>query len=88
MIERFYYNQNGAYFITICVKDKHELLNEIDVDAVGVGDAACSVPIVHLSDIGERVKEHLEKMNKIVEFAVLEKYVNAKSHSSFNYDKS
>lgn len=32
-LKEFEYSQNGAYFITICVKDKQKLLGEI----VGAG---------------------------------------------------
>ena len=69
------YSQRGAYFLTVCVKDKHELLGEI-----AVGDAVRSVPSVRLSDIGEQVEVYLAKVNRIIEFAFLEKYVIMPNH--------
>ena len=69
------YSQNGAYFLTVCVKDRHELLGGIDV-----GDAVLSVPIVRLSDIGNMVNAYLANMSQIIEFAVLENYVIMPNH--------
>ena len=30
-LKDYNYSQNGAYFLTVCVKDRRELLGEIDV---------------------------------------------------------
>ena len=49
------YSATGAYFVTICVKDGHELLG-----AVVVGDAVHSVPHVALSQYGKVVRDILE----------------------------
>ena len=64
------YNQNGAYFLTVCVKNRRNLLGNIDV-----GDAVPSVPNVRLSAAGICVKECLAKMNDVLDCAVLENYV-------------
>jgi len=37
---KYDYSQNGAYFITICVKDRKEILSEIV--GAGVLDSHCS----------------------------------------------
>ena len=51
------YSSNGAYFITICVKDKRELLGKIIV-----GDAHPGVPNAELTAIGEQVKVNIENI--------------------------
>ena len=61
--------------MTVCTQDRQRLLCEIDV-----GDAVLSIPIVRLSDMGNKVKEYLENMNKIIGFVVLENYVIMPNH--------
>jgi REP element-mobilizing transposase RayT len=63
------YSQAGAYFITICVKDKQKLLGSI-VGGNTVGGAArccaCSTqgdPYIELTEIGESVKRRIEHIN-------------------------
>ena len=73
-LEGYDYSQAGYYFVTICVEDGHEMLGRV------VGDAVLCVPNVELSEIGEIVKTFLEKMNTVVEHAVLEKYVIMPNH--------
>ena len=52
------YSQAGCYFITICVKDRHELLAHI------VGDAAFGVPCAELTQIGTMVKKHIDRIEE------------------------
>ena len=68
------YSQSGYYFITICVKDKHEMLGKI------VGDAAFGVPHVELSEIGEVTKRYLENINKAYKNIKINKYVIMPNH--------
>jgi len=49
-LEGYDYSNAGYYFVTVCVKDKHEILGKV------VGGAVLSVPIVELSEIGEIVQ--------------------------------
>lgn len=75
------YSQNGAYFLTICVKDRRELLCKIHVaDAPPVGDAVLSVPTVQLSDIGNTVDAYLQNMSNVIESAVLQNYIIMPNH--------
>ena len=46
------YSQEGAYFITICVKDRHEMLGTINVGA------NCVRPVL-LSEYGETVEREI-----------------------------
>ena len=56
------YDNAGAYFLTICTKDKRCLLSRI------VGDGALDVPQPRLTNIGKILEKHLlsaDKMNRI-----------------------
>jgi REP element-mobilizing transposase RayT len=59
-LKNYDYNQNGAYFITICIKDRREILGNIVV-----GDAALGVPIVKQSKYGEIINTFIENIPKI-----------------------
>jgi REP element-mobilizing transposase RayT len=50
------YSSLGSYFITICTKERQEILCKI------VGDAAFGVPNVELTEIGEKVKERIDSL--------------------------
>ena len=68
------YSSAGYYFITICIKDKHEMLGEI------VGDAALGVPSVALTDIGEIARQRIEHINSNSNHVQLKKYVIMPNH--------
>jgi REP element-mobilizing transposase RayT len=53
-LREYDYSLEGSYFITICVKDRKELLCQI------VGDAALGVPKVELTEEGKTVKERID----------------------------
>ena len=69
------YSHRGTYFLTICVKGRHEILGTIYRDSTAiegsdVGDAVLCVPPlsqatarIRLSDVGISVKEYLEQMD-------------------------
>ena len=57
-LKDYNYSQAGCYFITICVKDRQELLGRV------VGDAAFGVPSVELTATGEIVKRRIERINQ------------------------
>ena len=73
-LQGYNYSSSGYYFLTVCVDGGHELLGGI------VGDAVLCVPRVELSDIGKTVQIYLEKMNTVLEYAFLEKYVIMPNH--------
>ena len=76
------YSQNGYYFITICVKDRQELLG-----AVVVGDDAHIVPpdtatekYVQLSEYGKITQKYIERINLVYEGTSVPKYIIMPNH--------
>jgi REP element-mobilizing transposase RayT len=68
------YSQNGAYFITICTKNRAELFGEINV-----GAAICR-PTIQLSNAGKMVDESIRKIPQIYSCASIEAYVIMPNH--------
>ena len=68
------YSSAGAYFITVCVKDKNELLGRI------VGDAALRVPCCELSEHGIFVDVQIRKISTIYPEAFVDNYVIMPNH--------
>jgi len=66
------YSQNGYYFITISVKDKHELLGHIDVGA------NCVRP--RLSEQGCIVEKEIHILSETYEAVEVNKYVVMPNH--------
>ncbi len=72
------YSQAGHYFITMCVKDRHELLGKV-VGATVLG-RPCPAPYVELTDIG-RVVDAAIKYNdrdniSIRQFVVMPNHIH------------
>jgi len=85
------YKQNGAYFITICVKDRHDMLGGIvgrDVliapeDKIAQqSDVPNTQPSsnVQLSEIGEIVDRHINRINSLNDIVSVDKYVVMPNH--------
>ena len=74
------YSSTGYYFVTICVKDRHEILARI------VGDAHLGVPLhlnilpIELTAIGKIVKQHIESMSLIYDAVTIDKYAIMPNH--------
>ena len=66
------YSQNGAYFITICTQDGHDLLGKIDVGA------NCVRPI--LSEIGQIVENEMTVLSNPYEDVIVDKYIVMPNH--------
>ncbi len=68
------YSQNGAYFVTICVKNRENLL-------WNVGET-CGRPLLdnHLSDYGIIIDKEINKLHDIYETVVVDKYVIMPNH--------
>ena len=62
------YSQNGAYFLTLCVKDRHEILGEIKN-----GQSL-------LNEYGLVIKEEIENIPIIRKECVIEKFVIMPNH--------
>ena len=61
-LKEYDYSANGAYFVTVCTKDRKHILSTIHV-----GGGALDAPIVELSQIGKSVENNIIKMNGLYE---------------------
>ena len=68
------YSTPGAYFITICVKDRKQLLSKI------VGDDAHIVPKNYLSNYGLICDRYINNINIKYENVTVDKYVIMPNH--------
>ncbi len=69
------YNAPGAYFITICVKDRKKMLSRI---IVGTGVLDCPQNI--LTSYGEIANKHLVNMSNFYENIKIDKFVVMPNH--------
>ena len=69
------YSTPGAYFITICVKDRKELLSKI---TVGTGVLDC--PQNTLTDYGKIANKHLVNMSNFYNNIKIDKFVIMPNH--------
>ena len=68
------YSTPGTYFLTICVKDRKQLLSKI------VGDDAYIVPQNNLSEIGLICDKYINNINIKYENVTVDKYVIMPNH--------
>ena len=73
-LKEFDYSAPGAYFITICVKDRKNLLSEI------VGDGVFDVPQNILTKYGEIAEEYINQMNEFYDYLSVDKYAIMPNH--------
>lgn len=69
-LKDFDYSQNGAYFITICVKDKKKLL----------GGIAAGQDTIELSEYGLAVEQAIQGIAQHYSNAAVEKYIIMPNH--------
>ena len=69
-LEGYDYSNAGCYFITICVKDEHEVFGHV------VG-AISNRPCMELSEIGKIAERTISELNKGI---VIDKYVIMPNH--------
>ena len=67
------YSKAGYYFVTICTKDRHELLGSIRVGATAPGR-----PFVQLTQLGKCVDETIQLAGN--ETVKIDKYVTMPNH--------
>ena len=72
-LQEYDYSEKGAYFITICTKDKQKLFGHI------VGGGAFDAPKIILSPQGEIVEKYILSTNNIPNLKV-DKYVIMPNH--------
>ena len=68
------YSSNGAYFITICVKDRQCLLGKV------VGDAVHGIPWVKLSEKGKVLNKILQNIDMAKAEVSISKYCIMPNH--------
>ena len=74
-LKQFDYNTSGAYFITICTKNRQEILSKI------VGDDVLGVPKnVELSSYGLVADKYIKQMNGFYKDLVVDQYVIMPNH--------
>ena len=71
-LQGYDYSQNGAYFVTICAKDRHELFGAVVVGA--------DIIRPQLSDIGMIVENAISKISQIYHTVVIDCYVIMPNH--------
>ena len=74
-LQNYDYRQNGAYFITICTKDRKPILSNIDV---GTGVLDC--PKIQLSNYGEIADKYINQLNDFYNNISVDKYVVMPDH--------
>ncbi len=67
------YSTEGAYFVTICTKDRAQILCDI------VGEGLCALPSINLTPIGEIVRESIDYINNYDNITI-DKYVIMPNH--------
>ncbi len=73
-LQVFDYNTTGAYFITICTKNKEHILSEI----VGTGVLDC--PQIQLTKYGEIADKYINQLNDFYKNLSVENYVIMPNH--------
>ena len=73
-LQGYDYSATGHYFITICVRDRKNLLGTI------VGDGVLDVPHCELTEIGKRIDLRIQAMNDIYDDIKTEKYIIMPNH--------
>ena len=68
------YSKAGYYFITICVKNRENILGEV------VGDDAHIVPFVRLSEYGRIVRKHILNISCSYSDVYVDKYIVMPNH--------
>ena len=74
-LKNYDYSQNGAYFVTICTKERKPLLSSIPV-----GRGALTTPEIHLSQIGEISERYILSMSTAYACVHVDHYVIMPNH--------
>ena len=75
-LSEYDYSQNGAYFITICTKDRRRLLSQISTVGAGVLDR----PSVKLLPHGVVADQYIRQMNDFYDWLCVDAYVIMPNH--------
>jgi len=78
-LKNYNYSQNGAYFITICTKDRKEILSAIENPMATVG-ASIARPSLKLTGVGEIVDKRINEIQNHYENVFVDNYVIMPNH--------
>ena len=87
-LKNYDYSKEGYYYITICIKNRKEILSKI-IDcnknkSIDVGADASVRPKIKLTEIGKIIEEHLQNIDKIYEKnVILDEYIIMPDHIHF-----
>ena len=73
-LKEYDYSSAGVYFVTVCVKERKRLLSEI------VGEGLRALPETQLTNIGLKVKNAIEYIDKNYENISIDNYVIMPNH--------
>ena len=82
-LKEFDYSQEGYYFITICTKNRKEILGKIEIKSVGVAPLGDPKNEIKLSKEGEIVKIYIENYNKRFDNIFIDEYIIMPNHVHF-----
>lgn len=74
-LKNYDYSSNGAYFITICTKDKKSVLSQINV-----GTSIARPPEIELTKTGVIVDKGIQEISKHYENVFVDSYVIMPNH--------
>ena len=74
-LKEYDYGTPGAYFVTICTKDRCELLSEIIV-----GDGVLDIPKNKLTEYGKIADKHINQMDAFYQHISVDKYIIMPNH--------
>ena len=74
-LKNYDYSENGAYFITICTKDRKKILSNI---IVGTGVLDC--PRIQLLTHGKIAEKYINQLNDFYDNVLVDKYVIMPDH--------
>lgn len=74
------YSNSGYYFITICIKNKKQILGKINVGANCVRPKIECTNEISLSNIGKIINKEINKIENIYENVIINKYVIMPNH--------
>ena len=77
-IKQYNYSSRGAYFVTICIKDRKPMLSSV-INPVGVGALDDPIPQVRLTAIGRLVENFLLSSDRIAGVKI-DRYVIMPDH--------
>ncbi len=74
-LKKYDYSTPGAYFVTICTKDRRNLLCNIIV-----GEGLCALPQIIMTKIGIKVKSCIQFLNENLSEISIDNYVIMPNH--------